>query len=62
MPLWGTILTVIFSGIVAITSFAIFLRSFRFATKDDIKELRNELKNDIERLNQRIDRHLEGHP
>ena len=58
MPLWGTILTVIFSGIVALISVAGFLRSFRFATKDDI----NRLERHIENINARIDHHLEGHP
>ncbi|MDE0426273.1 MAG: hypothetical protein OXN25_15575 [Candidatus Poribacteria bacterium] len=58
MPLWGTILTVVFSGIVAAISIASFLRSFRFATKDNIDELKTEIRN----INQRIDRHLEKHP
>ena len=58
MPLWGTILTVVFSGTIALTSVAMFLRSFRFATKDDI----NRLERHIENINTRIDRHLEGHP
>ncbi|MDE0014469.1 MAG: hypothetical protein OXU36_25225 [Candidatus Poribacteria bacterium] len=65
MPLWGTILTVIFSGIVALGTVINFFRS---ATKDDIKEVRNELKEverrleqKIDNINQRIDWHLEGH-
>ena len=62
MPLWGTILTVIFSGIVALISVAGFLRSFRFATKDDLKEVERRLEQKIDNINQRIDRHLEGHP
>lgn len=57
MPMWAVILTVIFSGIVMIISVAGFLRSFRFATKDDISELKEEIRN----INQRIDRHLENH-
>ena len=61
MPLWGTILTVIFSGMVALTSVAVFLRSFRFATKDDLKEVEKRLEQKIDNINQRIDRHLEGH-
>ena len=62
MPLWGTILTVFFSGMVALTSVAVFLRSFRFATKDDLKEVEKRLEQKIDNINQRIDRHLEGHP
>lgn len=65
MPLWGTILTVIFSGIVALGTVINFFRS---ATKDDIKEVRNalkeverRLKKKIDNINQRIDWHLEGH-
>ncbi|RKU38090.1 hypothetical protein C6496_08020 [Candidatus Poribacteria bacterium] len=65
MPLWGTILTVIFSGIVALGTVINFFRS---ATKDDIKKVRNELKEverrleqKIDNINQRIDWHLEGH-
>lgn len=65
MPLWGTILTVIFSGIVALGTVINFFRS---ATKDDIKEVRNELKEvekrleqKIDNINHRIDWHLEGH-
>lgn len=65
MPLWGTILTVIFSGIVALGTVINFFRS---ATKDDIREVRNELKEiekrleqKIDNINQRIDWHLEGH-
>lgn len=69
MPMWAIILTVVFSGVVMIISVAGFLRSFRFATKDDLDELKENIKKDIGRLeieirniNQRIDRHLEGHP
>ena len=61
MPLWGTILTVIFSGMVALTSVAVFLKSFRFATKDDLKEVERRLEQKIDNINQCIDRHLEGH-
>lgn len=61
MPLWGTILTVVFSGMVALTSVAVFLKSFRFATKDDLKEVEKRLEQKIDNINQRIDRHLEGH-
>ena len=61
MPLWGTILTVVFSGMVALTSVAVFLRSFQFATKDDLKEVERRLEQKIDNINQRIDRHLEGH-
>ena len=57
MPQWAVILTVVFSGIIMIISLATFLRSFRFATKDDIARLETEIRN----INQRIDRHLEGH-
>ncbi|MDE0084201.1 MAG: hypothetical protein OXU23_00705 [Candidatus Poribacteria bacterium] len=58
MPLWGTILTVVFSGIVAVIAIVGLLRSFRLATKDDIKRLETSVEN----INKRIDRHLEGHP
>ena len=65
MPLWGVILTVAFSGIVALVS---IINLFRTATKESINEIRNELKEDINelkqevlRINDRIDRHLEGH-
>ena len=57
MPMWAVMLTVIFSAIIMFVSVASFLRSFRFATKDDINELKEEIRN----INQRIDRHLEGH-
>ena len=57
MPMWAVILTVIFSAIIMFVSVASFLRSFSFATKDDINELKEEIRN----INQRIDRHLEGH-
>ncbi|MDE0012214.1 MAG: hypothetical protein OXU36_13780 [Candidatus Poribacteria bacterium] len=66
MPTWGVILTVAFSGIVALVS---VINLFRSATKESINEIRNELKEDIGelkqevlRINDRIDRHLEGHP
>ena len=55
MPLWGTVLTVLFSGLIALVSIINFFRS---ATKEDIRDLREEIRN----INQRIDRHLENHP
>ena len=72
MPTWGVILTVAFSGIVALVS---IINLFRSATKESINEtkesineIKNELKEDISelkqevlRINDRIDRHLEGH-
>ena len=58
MPTWAVISTVAFSGIVALISIVNLFRSFRFATKEDIGEIKDEIKN----INQRIDRHLEGHP
>ena len=54
MPLWGTILTVIFTGLIALVSIINFFRS---ATKEDIKEIRAEIR----KINGRIDRHLEQH-
>jgi len=57
MPKWATILTVVFSGIVAIIAIAGFIRSFDFATKDDIDRLERKIEN----INHRIDRHLEQH-
>ena len=68
MPMWAIIATVAFSGILMIVSVASFLRSFQFATKEDIKNLEErlekdigELRDDIKNVHQRIDRHLEGH-
>ena len=68
MPLWGTILTAIFSGISTVTMLIILFRSFRFATKEDIDRLEKQMRDDINRLDKqldvisgRIDRHLEGH-
>ena len=69
MPLWGTILTVLFSGIVALGTVINFFRS---ATKDDLKEvekrleqkidnINQSLEKKIDNINQRIDWHLEGH-
>lgn len=58
MPTWATILTVLFSGIVALGTVINFFRS---ATKEDIEKLENRLKRKIETINQRIDRHLEHH-
>lgn len=57
MPTWAIVLTVIFSGVVALISVVGFLRSFRFATKEDIKDLKDEIKS----INTRIDNHLENH-
>lgn len=69
MPMWAVILTVAFSAVIMIVTVANFLKSFRFATKEDVDELKDELKEDIIRLerrvdiiSERIDRHLEGHP
>lgn len=66
MPLWGTILTVCFSGIVALIS---VINLFRSATRERVEQLENRLTNLIDRidrrlanLEQRIDRHLENHP
>lgn len=68
MPTWAIVLTVIFSGVVALISVVSFLRSFRFATKDDMTEFKEDLKEDIKNLrdeiksiNTRIDNHLENH-
>ena len=58
MPMWAIILTVVFSGVVMLISVAGFLRSFQFATKEDIARLEKR----IDIISERIDRHLEGHP
>ena len=69
MPLWGTVLTVIFSGIVALGTIINFFRS---ATKEDLREvekrleqkidsINKNLEQKIDNINQRIDWHLEGH-
>ena len=58
MPMWAVILTVTFSAVIMIITVASFLRSFRFATKDDIASLEQR----IDIISERIDRHLEGHP
>lgn len=57
MPTWAVIPTVVASIIVALVTLVNFFRSFKFATKDDI----DRLERHIENINQRIDRHLEGH-
>lgn len=65
MPMWAIVLTVIFSGLLALTSSITLLRSFRFATKDDIDEIKGDiarLEKRIDTISERIDRHLEGHP
>ena len=69
MPMWAVILTVAFSAVIMIVTVANFLKSFRFATKEDVDGLKDELKEDIIRLERRVDiiserinRHLEGHP
>ena len=58
MPMWAIILTVVFSGVVMLISVAGFLRSFQFATKEDIARLEKR----IDIISERIDHHLEGHP
>ncbi|MDE0019393.1 MAG: hypothetical protein OXU51_24650 [Candidatus Poribacteria bacterium] len=57
MPTWAVIPTVVASIIVALVTLVNLFRSFKFATKDDI----DRLERHIENINQRIDRHLEGH-
>lgn len=68
MPMWGTVLVILFSGLTTVAVLITLFRSFRFATKDDIDRLEKRidqinanLDQKIENLNQRIDRHLEGH-
>ncbi len=68
MPMWAIILTVVFSAVIMLVTVANFLKSFKFVTKEDLNETKTELKEDIARLetemrrvNERIDRHLEGH-
>ena len=58
MPTWAVIPTVVASIIVALVTVVNLFRSFKFATKDDIERLERHIEN----INQRIDRHLEGHP
>ena len=58
MPTWAVIPTVVASIIVALVTLVNLFRSFKFATKDDIERLERHIEN----INQRIDRHLEGHP
>ena len=62
MPMWAIVLTVAFSGIIALVSAINFFRSLRFATKDDILKLEQRLEKRIDIIGKRIDRHLEGHP
>lgn len=57
MPTWAVIPTVVASIIVALVTLVNLFRSFKFATKDDIERLERHVEN----INQRIDRHLEGH-
>lgn len=57
MPMWGTVLVILFSGLTTVAVLITLFRSFRFATKDDIDRLERQMEN----INQRIDRHLEGH-
>ena len=64
MPLWGTILTVCFSGVIALVAVGSF-----FVTRSDINHLRSEIQSlrvemreGFKSINDRIDRHLEGHP
>ena len=57
MPTWAVIPTVVASIIVALVTLVNLFRSFKFATKDDIERLERHIEN----INQRIDRHLEGH-
>ena len=62
MPLWATILTVCFAGIVALIA---IINLFRSATKESIQQLvdrLDRLNGRFGNLEQRIDRHLEGHP
>lgn len=57
MPTWAVIPTVVASIVVALVTLVNLFRSFKFATKDDIERLERHVEN----INQRIDRHLEGH-
>lgn len=47
----------VFSGLTTVAVLITLFRSFRFATKDDIDRLERQFEN----MNQRIDRHFEGH-
>lgn len=73
MPLWATILTVVFSGIVAVTAITAVIRSTinhginsiekRFDRFESRLEKRfDSIDTELKNLNQRIDRHLERHP
>ena len=69
MPLWGTILTVIFSGTIAFVSLITFIRGI--PTRDDIESMKSDIQLLINRLDgltermdkltERFERHLEFH-
>lgn len=73
MPLWGTILTVCFSGIIALVAVITLFRGLPTrkdmeSIKDDMQSLRAEIQSDIKllvdrigSLTERFDRHLEYH-
>ena len=73
MPLWGTILTVCFSGIIALVAVITLFRGIPTrkdmeSIKDDMQSLRTEIRSDIkllvdriDSLTERFDRHLEYH-
>ena len=73
MPLWGTILTVCFSGIIALVAVITLFRGIPTrkdmeSIKDDMQSLRAEIRSDIkllvdriDSLTERFDRHLEYH-
>ena len=73
MPLWGTILTVCFSGTIALVAVITLFRGIPTrkdmeSIKDDMQSLRAEIRSDIkllvdriDSLTERFDRHLEYH-
>ncbi len=73
MPLWGTILTVCFSGIIALVAVITLFRGIPTrkdmeSIKDNMQSLRAEIRSDIkllvdriDSLTERFDRHLEYH-
>ena len=59
MPLWAVILTSV--GTIVVVNIQLFLVFRNLVTKDDLDTAVNRLESKIDNVNQRIDRHLEGH-
>ena len=58
MPLWGTILTVLFSGF-SIVALGTVINFFRSATKDDLKEVEKRLPQKIDNINQSLEKKID---